>query len=228
MQDALTAGRTRPGRLTVEVTESDLFADVDAALQAVNAVRRLGCQVALDDFGVGHSSLSRLLEPPADVLKVDRAFIRTVPGDPGAEAVLAAVLALGRDLARTVVVEGVETATTLHALRDAGVRYAQGYYFTAALPAGEPQHPAPGGDHHHGLSRRHAPRRCTTPDSPPPATTSARKAVHAAASPKCVRSTAVSTPRGSASGPQVVVATHTRPATGAPTTDDGDRPLPAR
>ncbi|GAB3682218.1 hypothetical protein GCM10028814_19350 [Angustibacter aerolatus] len=137
VQDALTAGRTRPGRLTVEVTESDLFADVDAALQAVNAVRQLGCQVALDDFGVGHSSLSRLLELPADVLKVDRAFIRTVPGDPGAEAVLAAVLALGRDLARTVVVEGVETATTLHALRDAGVRYAQGYYFTAALPAGE-------------------------------------------------------------------------------------------
>jgi EAL domain-containing protein (putative c-di-GMP-specific phosphodiesterase class I) len=123
-----------PSRVTVEVTETGLFSDPHAARECLSAVVALGCGLALDDFGTGYSSLSRLLELPAATIKVDSSFTRTLPGGPAATAVVSSVLLLGRDLDRTVVVEGVETRAHLRALRDLGCRHAQGFLLGLPLP----------------------------------------------------------------------------------------------
>ncbi len=128
MAAALARAGIAPERLTLEVTETGLVSDPLGTTAVLEAVRALGCQVAIDDFGTGHSSLSRLVDLPACVLKVDREFTRQLPGRTAAVAVVAAVLELGRQLDRTVVVEGVEDQPTLQSLRGLGVSYAQGYH----------------------------------------------------------------------------------------------------
>ena len=122
------------GRLTVEITETGVMSDRVAVGEALSGLCLLGCELAIDDFGAGQSSLSRLVRIPAGILKVDRSFTRDLTRDQGADTVIAAVLGLGRDLGRVVVVEGVEDAATLSRLRELGVTHVQGYHL--ARPQG--------------------------------------------------------------------------------------------
>ncbi len=118
----------RAGRLTVEVTETGVMSDRVAVGEALSGLRQLGCELAIDDFGSGQSSLSRLVRIPARILKVDRSFTLDLTHDHAAATVVATVLALGRDLGRVVVVEGVEDAATLRRLQQLGVTHVQGYH----------------------------------------------------------------------------------------------------
>jgi diguanylate cyclase len=124
-----------PGRITVEITENGLLTDPDAAVACLQGLLGLGCRLALDDFGTGYSSLSRLLDLPTAALKIDRSFARTLPNTTTAAAVVAAVLVLGRDLDRDVVVEGVETSDALRSLRALGCRFVQGFHLARPVPA---------------------------------------------------------------------------------------------
>ncbi|NHC46672.1 EAL domain-containing protein [Motilibacter sp. K478] len=126
-----------PGRLTLEITETQLFTEPVIAARAVEELRRLGCELAIDDFGTGYSSLSRLVEIPAGTLKVDQSFTRGLTVRADAAAVVSSVLLLGHSLQRTVVVEGVEDAATLVVLRELGVTHGQGYHFARPLPPEE-------------------------------------------------------------------------------------------
>ena len=93
--------------------------------------------LGLDDFGTEHSSLSRLRELPVDVLKVDRSFLRGVPGDPQGAAIVQAIATLGGGLDMHVVAEGIETAAQQAFAAGAGCQYGQGFHLARPMPAGE-------------------------------------------------------------------------------------------
>ncbi|WP_298457427.1 bifunctional diguanylate cyclase/phosphodiesterase [uncultured Cellulomonas sp.] len=133
--DTVRAHGLDPRRLTLEITESGVISHPEVTVSALEQVRALGVQLAIDDFGTGYSSLGRLLEIPATTLKVDQSFTRGLSGNRDAAAVVSAVLLLGHNLRRTVVVEGVENAETLEALHELGCTHVQGYFVSM------PQHP---------------------------------------------------------------------------------------
>jgi len=135
----VTAGLTDsgldPGRLTVEVTESLLVADIEANLQQLDALKALGVRLAVDDFGTGYSSLAYLAQFPFDILKIDRSFVAGMAGNPRTAALTESIVRLGQSLHLEIVAEGVEDAGQLRRLRALGCPYGQGY----AL--GRPTHP---------------------------------------------------------------------------------------
>jgi EAL domain-containing protein (putative c-di-GMP-specific phosphodiesterase class I) len=100
-------------------------------------LHELGLQLALDDFGSGYSSLSRLREMPMETLKIDRAFLRDVPERGEAAAIVTAILALARALGRTAVAEGVETAEQRDFLVAQGCGLLQGFLLGRPMPVAE-------------------------------------------------------------------------------------------
>lgn len=127
----LTRTGVAPAQLTLEVVETDAL-DV-AAARCLTELREMGCDLAIDDFGTGYSSLSRLVKLPAGTWKVDRSLTSDLVARPAAAAVVSAVVQLGRQLDRMVVVEGVEDADTLHRLHGLGCTHAQGYHLGRPL-----------------------------------------------------------------------------------------------
>ena len=120
-------------RLTLEVTETALMRDVEGALAALHALKALGVRLAIDDFGMGYSSLAALQRFPVDVLKIDKAFVDRV-ADGGSGAALArTVVALGAALGLRTVAEGIETAAQRAALAALGCPLGQGYLFARPL-----------------------------------------------------------------------------------------------
>jgi len=124
---ALETSGLNPSRLTLEITESALMEDPDLARSTLSDLRGLGLTIALDDFGTGWSSMSYLRTLPVDVLKIDRAFVKDLPTDPDACAVVSAVLNLGHGMGLVVVAEGVEEPEQLEILRDMGCDEYQGF-----------------------------------------------------------------------------------------------------
>ena len=115
-------------RLTLEITESVLIADPDAAARVLAHLKELGITLALDDFGTGYSSLSYLGRFPVDVLKIDRSFVAGPEG-----ALLEAIVGLGRMLQLSVVAEGIESREQLDRLDALGCGLGQGYLFAEPM-----------------------------------------------------------------------------------------------
>lgn len=126
-----------PDRLELEVAESFVMGQEDAAIATLRRLRRLGITIAVDDFGTGYSSLSRLKQLPIDRLKIDRSFVQDLPHDEDDSAIARAVIALGHSLGLRVIAEGVETAAQAQFLLDEGCQEAQGYYYSRPMPAAE-------------------------------------------------------------------------------------------
>jgi len=126
-----------PGRVVLDIAESTAMADPERAQKVMVELRAWGLGLALDDFGAGHSSLSRLVNFPVDYLKIDRQFVRSVDVDHGQAAVVRAIVTLADSLAVTPVAVGVETHGEAEFLRRLGVRLAQGYLFGMPAPANE-------------------------------------------------------------------------------------------
>jgi len=131
----IASSRVQPGKLIVEITESVLLRDAARVRRGLNAVRELGCRVAVDDFGTGYSSLAYLRGFPVDMLKVDRVFVQRVHSDPVDAAICMAVLTLARSLGLGVTAEGVELEDQLRWLREHGCDEIQGFLIAKALPA---------------------------------------------------------------------------------------------
>ncbi len=123
--------------LELEITESLLMVDENAAALAVRAVRELGVHVAIDDFGTGYSSLAYLKHFPIEALKIDRSFVADLGRDSNDAAICAAIIAMGRQLGLKIVAEGVETKEQLQFLATHGCTLAQGFYIARPVEAPE-------------------------------------------------------------------------------------------
>ena len=123
--------------LIVEITESTLTTDTQRARSTVAALRRLGTRLSLDDYGTGWSSLARLQDVSADELKLDRVFVARLARDPRSIAIVRSTVALAHSLGAELVAEGVETESTLFALRQYGCTITQGHVHCAPLAAAE-------------------------------------------------------------------------------------------
>jgi diguanylate cyclase (GGDEF)-like protein/PAS domain S-box-containing protein len=131
----LTDSGLAPDQLTLEVTETAYMQPDSVAPQVLARLRQLGVGVAIDDFGTGFSSFDRLRRFPADVLKIDRSFVRALEDGPAAGAIVQAMIDLARALGSEVVAEGVERADQAVALVGAGCSRLQGWLFAPARPA---------------------------------------------------------------------------------------------
>jgi len=132
--NALEETGLEAGRLELEVTESLLLANAEAATEVLARIRALGVTISLDDFGTGYSSLATLRMFPFDKIKLDRSFVNDLGRLGEAEAIVMAVLGLGRALDVSVVAEGVETEEQAAMLRAAGCSLLQGYLIGRPAP----------------------------------------------------------------------------------------------
>ncbi|MFH5924790.1 EAL domain-containing protein [Roseomonas xinghualingensis] len=129
------AGRTGfpLDRLTFEFTENERISDVAHMLSIIEEYRRHGFRIALDDFATGYSGLARLANLKPDIIKLDRALIRDCDEDRVRLAIVASMVSLGAEIGIKVVAEGIERIGEVEALRGAGVRFMQGFYFAKPI-----------------------------------------------------------------------------------------------
>ena len=135
--DVLAQTGLHPNALELELTEGDLVEDPEAAAVILLALRALGVRIAIDDFGMGYSSLTYVKNFPVDRLKIDRSFVRDLSTVTADAAIVRAIVALGHSLGMSVMAEGVETVTQLSLLMGEGCDEIQGYYFSRPVPGAE-------------------------------------------------------------------------------------------
>lgn len=133
VEQALAQCAVEPSRLTLELTESLVLDDVEGAITRMQALRRLGVELSMDDFGTGYSSLAYLTRLPLDELKIDRSFVRKLPGPRSDEVIAQSIIGMGCNLGLTVVAEGVEREVQREFLFHHGCHQYQGYLFSAPL-----------------------------------------------------------------------------------------------
>jgi EAL domain-containing protein (putative c-di-GMP-specific phosphodiesterase class I) len=134
---ALKASRLAPDRLILEVAEADCMQRPQQTLLAMRELKAIGVRIALDDFGVGYSSLAHLKRLPVDFLKIDRSFTVDVTTDKDAAAIASAVIALSRTFGFEVVAKGVETEAQRAFLEAENCSGLQGNLFASARSAAE-------------------------------------------------------------------------------------------
>ena len=126
-----------PATLELELTESMLMTDPDAATEMLRQLSALGVKMAIDDFGTGYSSLAYLKRFPVTRLKIDQSFVRDLSTDLNDAAIVSAVVAMAASLKLEVIAEGVETEEQLRYLAAHGCNDVQGYFFSRPKPAEE-------------------------------------------------------------------------------------------
>jgi len=126
-----------PGDLVLEVTESVLVDDAEAALAILDQLKALGVRLAIDDFGTGFSSLSYLHRFPVDIVKIDRSFVTPLGAQGDGSPIADAVMHMARALGLTTCAEGVENHHQLAGLRHLGCEWGQGFHFAQPLPSEE-------------------------------------------------------------------------------------------
>ncbi len=126
-----------PQRLKIEITETMIVENQQAAIQVLTQLQTLGIQIQVDDFGTGYSSLSVLHSLPLDTLKVDISFIRLIETDPDNAEIVKVIIMLAHNLGMVAIAEGVETQAQLQHLQSLGCDFAQGYLLSKPLPPQE-------------------------------------------------------------------------------------------
>ncbi|HEX3574838.1 MAG TPA: EAL domain-containing response regulator [Rhodopila sp.] len=127
--------RVPPGALVLEVTETYGIPDTSCAMEILTRLRIRGINLAVDDFGTGHSSLLSLMRTPFNEMKIDQAFVRDAISNRDARKVVRASASLGRELGLKVVAEGVETEAMAQLVGEAGCHIGQGWLYGHAVPA---------------------------------------------------------------------------------------------
>lgn len=122
-----------PQRLVVELTESSFVQDDGENLRTMHRLKEAGIKLAIDDFGTGYSCLSYLRDIPGDYLKVDRSFVMELPGNNKAEAVIQAIVSLGKSLDYRIIAEGIENEAQDGFLKGIGCDIAQGFLLSKPL-----------------------------------------------------------------------------------------------
>ncbi len=135
LQDALAEYQLPGSCLDVEVTESVIMDDLETTVQTIRAIQAMGIRMSIDDFGTGYSSLAYLKRFKADKLKIDRSFVRDIPGDQDDSAITRAIINMSKNLNMQVVAEGVETVEQWQFLAQEGCHQVQGYLLSKPVPA---------------------------------------------------------------------------------------------
>jgi EAL domain-containing protein (putative c-di-GMP-specific phosphodiesterase class I) len=131
--DAIARASVDPRSLELEVTETFAVRNPEAARLLLEELRRIGLRVALDDFGIGHSSLSMLKHLPVDIIKIDKAFVRGLPDSLSDAAIATAILSLAKSISTEVRAEGIEKPAQAEWLTAAGCHTAQGFWLARPL-----------------------------------------------------------------------------------------------
>ena len=134
VQGALKNSQLQASALELEITESSLIENFNDVVVVCNEIKQAGITLSIDDFGTGYSSLSYLSRLPVDMVKIDRAFVRGLPGDTVNANLVKAITAMTANLDMEVIAEGVETEEQLVFLRTMGCRLMQGYFISRPLP----------------------------------------------------------------------------------------------
>ena len=137
VMDALNQSGLPAKRLELEITETLLMDKGDQVLATLHALRALGVHISMDDFGTGYSSLSYLRSFPFDKIKIDQSFVRGLDANHDAQAIVRAIVNLGKGLGVTITAEGIETEAELSFLRAEGCHQGQGFLFSKARPNDE-------------------------------------------------------------------------------------------
>jgi len=124
-----------PRHIELEITETMIMRNVEQSIETLAQLRAVGMQVAVDDFGVGYSSLGQLTRLPASSMKIDRSFIMNVPHDVSSSLITEAIIAMAKRLKLRVIAEGVETRQQLEFLRINNCEAFQGYLFSRPVTA---------------------------------------------------------------------------------------------
>jgi EAL domain-containing protein (putative c-di-GMP-specific phosphodiesterase class I) len=122
------------GNLVIEITETAAIADLRRAKRFMNRMRALGCRFALDDFGVGFSSLNHVKSLPLDIVKIDGTFIRHLPYDRVDQHIVQSICYAAQGMGRKTVAEFVGNEETVQMLKELGVDYGQGYFLGRPMP----------------------------------------------------------------------------------------------
>lgn len=133
----LAAAGLTPDRLELEITESVLMEDADAASAILGRLKRHGVRIAIDDFGTGYSSLAYLKSFPINKLKIDRSFVRDIVTDPNDAAIVSAIISMARSMGLGTIAEGVESVEQRDFLLSRGCSEIQGYLLGKPMPAAE-------------------------------------------------------------------------------------------
>jgi PAS domain S-box-containing protein len=134
IEQAVIDHQGSPHNLVFEITETAVADNLEAARTFAMRLRKLGCAIALDDFGVGHGTFTYLKHLPVDFLKIDMQFVRDLLSDDADRQVVEAIVGVARQFRIETVAEGVEDQATLEELREMGVDYAQGYWLGRPQP----------------------------------------------------------------------------------------------
>lgn len=135
---AIRTSGISPAQLALEITESVLMDDPDRAFVALAELRSMGVAIAVDDFGTGYSSLSYLQRFPADILKIDRAFVEPLNrSEPASSALVSTIIGLAHAMGLDIVAEGFERPDQLARLSELGCSKGRGFLMSRPLKAGE-------------------------------------------------------------------------------------------
>jgi diguanylate cyclase (GGDEF)-like protein len=137
LTDILNKTGLKGNHLELEITESLLMRNVQENIRILDNINRLGVHFAMDDFGTGYSSLSYLRQFPIGKLKIDRSFVNDITDNPDDEAIIRAIIAMGKTLKLKVIAEGVENHQQLVLLQPIGCDSYQGFFFSKPLSATE-------------------------------------------------------------------------------------------
>jgi diguanylate cyclase (GGDEF)-like protein/PAS domain S-box-containing protein len=124
-----------PSNLIVEITESAMMSDIDAAVHELRSLKDLGLRIAIDDFGTGYSSLAYLQRLPIDILKIDRSFVATLTDENESVTLVNAIIRMAEALGHSTIAEGIEQESQDRVLRRLGCRFGQGYLLGRPLDA---------------------------------------------------------------------------------------------
>jgi EAL domain-containing protein (putative c-di-GMP-specific phosphodiesterase class I) len=121
-------------QLELEITESTIMQDIDAASSTMRALHCSGMRISIDDFGTGYSSLNHLKRFPINTVKIDRSFIRDITSDSDDAAIVSAIISMAHSMGLRVIAEGVETEQQLNVLRELHCNEIQGFLFSPPVP----------------------------------------------------------------------------------------------
>jgi EAL domain-containing protein (putative c-di-GMP-specific phosphodiesterase class I) len=130
VKSALDETKVEPRSVQLEITETTAMKDSNATIRICSQLKDMGVRLSIDDFGIGHSSLSRLHSLPVDVLKIDRSFVRGIEQDGESREIARLIVTLAHHLDLKVVAEGIETRNQLTCREQFGCEFGQGYLFS--------------------------------------------------------------------------------------------------